>query len=101
MAEIALRLLPLTFVGSRSPPGQAHVSTRNSEPRDLGCYERWASRRKTAHCPAGASAGRAFGELVGDRQLHLSWLSALGSVPGFPPHGATGSAVAIESNHET
>ena len=52
------------------------VRKRRSEPRDLGCYDRWASRRKVAHFSADASAGGSFGSLVGDRRLRPRRLSA-------------------------
>ena len=76
MREPEFNLLPSAFAESRPPPGQAPANKRNSEPPDVGCYERGACRRKVAHFSAAAAAGNAFGALVGARRLRPRRLSA-------------------------
>ena len=76
MTKTDLNLLPSAFAESRPPPDQAPGNNRNSEPPDVGCYERGACRRKAAHFSADAFAVNAFGSRVGDRRLRPRRLSA-------------------------
>jgi hypothetical protein len=76
MTGTELELTPPVSARSRPLSDQAPENKRNSEPPDVGCYERGASRRQAAHGSEAAAAGNTFGSLAGERRLRPRRLSA-------------------------